>query len=238
MIYFNENGRILESDYNNDPTRVLAHCAQQKYGEENNWKTPDGKNFAVTSIGLFAMNETHYIDNNLCTWIERPPGLNNMLSGDELKFYKQKLVTNQHEVIELFNNTPEVKAFHMQYQDAQTSLRDDHISYFSGSDDGYLVRMNLYFDENFSVDNIDFHCYYQKVHQFELPQDDLTSKIEKYDCKEHAFEAVSSIPSAKEFLQMDCEDLNRHYPEFPSEEVADAWITRMHECLNEQENEN
>lgn len=47
----------------------------------------------------------------------------------------------------------------------------------------------------------------------------------------------NSIPSAQEFLRMGCEDLNHLYPEFPSEEVADAWITRMHECLNEQENE-
>lgn len=46
-----------------------------------------------------------------------------------------------------------------------------------------------------------------------------------------------TIPSAQEFLNMDCEDLNHLYPEFPSKEVADAWITRMHECLNEQENE-
>ena len=101
IIYFNTNGIILESDYPDDPSRVLAHCAQQKYGEENNWKTPDGKNFAVTSIGLYAMNKTHYIDNNLCTWIERPPGLNTMLSGDELKFYKQKLLNDKPEEIEL-----------------------------------------------------------------------------------------------------------------------------------------
>ena len=46
------------------------------------------------------------------------------------------------------------------------------------------------------------------------------------------------IPSVQEFLQMDCEDLNHLYPEFPSEEVADAWITRMHECLNDSEPEN
>lgn len=185
MMYFNKNGMILESDYNYDPSRVLAHCAQQKYGEENNWKTPDGKNFAVTSIGLFAMNETHYIDNNLCTWIERPPGLNNMLSGDELNFYKQKLTNDKNKVIELFKNSPEVKAFHMQYENVQTSVREDHVSYFSGSEDGYLVRMNLFFDENNVMKNIYFHCYYQKVHQFELPQEDLSSKIGKYDCKEH-----------------------------------------------------
>ena len=55
---------------------------------------------------------------------------------------------------------------------------------------------------------------------------------------EPTIEEVSSIPSAQEFLQMNCQDLNRHYPEFPSEEVANAWITRMHQCLNELENEN
>lgn len=89
------------------------------------------------------------------------------------------------ELIELFKNTPEVKAFHIQYEDAQASLRDDHISYFSGNENDYLVRMNIFFDENYVLENIDFHCYYQKVHQFELPHEDLASKIEKYDCKEY-----------------------------------------------------
>ncbi|QLH06523.1 hypothetical protein [Nitrosopumilus ureiphilus] len=44
-----------------------------------------------------------------------------------------------------------------------------------------------------------------------------------------------SISSAKEFLKMDCEDLNHIYPEFPNKEVADAWNARMHECINAQE---
>jgi len=87
-----------------DASRVLFHCAQQKYGEENDWKTPDGKNMAVTSIGLYAMNETHYIDNNLCVWIERPPGINSMLSGEELKFYKQKLLQKSNLELDLENN--------------------------------------------------------------------------------------------------------------------------------------
>ena len=42
------------------------------------------------------------------------------------------------------------------------------------------------------------------------------------------------IPSPEEFLRMDCEDLNHMYPDFPNEDVADAWISRMHECINEQ----
>ena len=43
------------------------------------------------------------------------------------------------------------------------------------------------------------------------------------------------IPSAQEFLKMDCKELEHIFPEFPSVEVADAWNTRMHECINEQE---
>ena len=93
---------------------------------------------------------------------------------------------DKHQIIELFKNTAEVKAFHMQYQDAQISVRDDHVSYFSGSDDGYLVRMNLYFDENYVLTNTDFHCYYKKVHQFEVPQEDIATTLSKYDCKTYS----------------------------------------------------
>ncbi|AJW70285.1 hypothetical protein [Nitrosopumilus adriaticus] len=57
---------------------------------------------------------------------------------------------------------------------------------------------------------------------------------EMLDCLEKIRDN-SSIPSAQEFLKMDCDDLNHIFPEFPSEEVADAWNTRMHECINEQE---
>ena len=44
-----------------------------------------------------------------------------------------------------------------------------------------------------------------------------------------------TIPSAEEFLKMDCKDLTHLFPEFPNVDVADAWNTRMHECINEQE---
>lgn len=39
-------------------------------------------------------------------------------------------------------------AFYAKYNDAQTSVREDHISYFAGSDDDALMRMNIFFDEN------------------------------------------------------------------------------------------
>jgi len=57
---------------------------------------------------------------------------------------------------------------------------------------------------------------------------------EMLECMEK-FREIASIPTAQEFLEMNCEELTHLYPEFPSKEVADAWNTRMHECINEQE---
>ena len=45
----------------------------------------------------------------------------------------------------------------------------------------YLVRMNMYFDENYVLGNRGFHCCYQKVHPLEIPQEDVTSKIQKHN---------------------------------------------------------
>ncbi|AFS80708.1 hypothetical protein NKOR_04090 [Candidatus Nitrosopumilus koreensis AR1] len=157
MAYFNKNGTILESDYNNDPSRVLAHCAQQKYGEENDWKTPDGKNFAVTSIGLFAMNETHYIDNNLCTWIERPSGLNTMLSGDELKFYKQKLAKDKDES----KSCPDGQNYNEILFKCVVSCEDDLV--YNGYTDSCTTEFELKYhgfcDDEFTYDPLSHICY-------------------------------------------------------------------------------
>jgi len=57
---------------------------------------------------------------------------------------------------------------------------------------------------------------------------------EMLECMEK-FREIVSIPTAQEFLEMNCEELTHLYPEFPSKEVADAWNTRMHECIIEQE---
>ena len=86
---------------------------------------------------------------------------------------------------ERFKNIPGVVAIYEMYDDVQVSVRDDHVSYFSGSDEGYFVIMNLFFDEDNEMVNIDFHCYFQRVHQFELPQEYIEQKIVKYDCKEY-----------------------------------------------------
>jgi len=100
------------------------------------------------------------------------------------KDYEKKQAL-RFKLIEQFKDKPEVVAFYSKYDDVNISVRDDHVSYFAGNEDGYSVRMNFYFDQNYDLDYIDFHCYYQNEHQFEFPQEDIATKIARYDCKEH-----------------------------------------------------
>ena len=117
-----------------------------------------------------------------------------------------------------YNHLPEVKAFYETYEDVQFSIRDDHVSYSSGSDDGYLVRMNLFFDETHTITDVDFHCYFQRVHQYELPQENIEQKIVKYDCKQHGETETESIPSMEEprFLEMTA----REWANLPRDQVS------------------
>ena len=82
-----------------------------------------------------------------------------------------------------YQGMPEVVAFYAKYGDVQVSVRQDHISYFAGNEDGFLIRMNLFFDKNHTLDYMDLHCYLQKVHQYEVSQEDIVSKLEKYGCE-------------------------------------------------------
>ncbi len=94
------------------------------------------------------------------------------------------------------------------------------------SDGGKVVGFLrcIYINEDFDVPQIASDC--RKIFEKGTP--------EMFECMEQ-FRDTTSIPSAQEFLKMDCEDLTHLFPEFPSEKVADAWNTRMHECINEQE---
>lgn len=87
------------------------------------------------------------------------------------------------ELIERYKDKPEVVAFYAKYDDVQASVREDHVSYFAGSDNDALMRMNIFFDENQTITEIDTHCYFQKVHQYEISQEDIVNIFEKYDCK-------------------------------------------------------
>ena len=87
------------------------------------------------------------------------------------------------ELIERFESLPEVNAFYAKYDDANVSVREDHLSYFSGREDDLLVRMNLFFEENYELHHIDFHCYYQNTHLVEIAQEDIVYHLENRDCK-------------------------------------------------------
>ena len=86
-------------------------------------------------------------------------------------------------LLKQYKDLPEVVAFYQKYNDAQVSVRDNHISYFAGSDHDSLMRMNIFFDKEHTLDHMDLHCYFQKVHQFEIPQEDIVNKLENYDCE-------------------------------------------------------
>ena len=90
--------------------------------------------------------------------------------------------SEDEKILNQFKNLPEVKAFYAKYEDANESVREDHVSYFTGSEDDILIRMNLYFDKTYELDHIDFHCYYQRTHLVEVSQEDIVYFLENRDC--------------------------------------------------------
>ena len=93
-----------------------------------------------------------------------------------------KTIFSDEWLLEYYKTLP-VVAFHAKYNDVQVSVRDDHVSYFAGSDEDFKIRMNLYFDENSRIYDMELHCYHQNEHQYEIPSEDIVSKLEKYDCR-------------------------------------------------------
>jgi hypothetical protein len=87
------------------------------------------------------------------------------------------------ELIERYKDMPEVSAFYAKYEDANVSVRDNHVSYFAGNEDDFRVRMNLYFDENYELDHIQFHCYVGRELQNDVAETFILRYLEKYDCK-------------------------------------------------------
>jgi len=110
-------------------------------------------------------------------------GLPNDLSQIELD--KCVKIILEKRIIELYKNIPEVVAFYAKYHDAQVSLRDDHVSYFAGNEDDFRVRMNLEFDENYEIENMEFHCYVEREHQTEVPQTFILRFLEDWTCNEY-----------------------------------------------------
>jgi len=85
-------------------------------------------------------------------------------------------------LLELYKDKPEVVAFYDKYEDTNVSVREDHVSYFTGNGDDFRVRMNMYFDENYDLTHMQFFCYVGGVLQTEVAQEDIVSYLEKYTC--------------------------------------------------------
>ena len=85
-------------------------------------------------------------------------------------------------LIESFNNTPEVSAFYAKHDDAKVSVKDDHVLYFAGNEDNTFVRMKFYFDKNYGLDYIDFHCFVKGEFQHDVAQEDILHYLENKEC--------------------------------------------------------
>ena len=111
-------------------------------------------------------------------WIRLPDDL------PQVKFDKCVKIILEKRIPELYKYTPEVVAFYTEYEDAQVSLRDDHISYVSGGDDGLKIRMKLFFDENYALVDKSLTCYYKKAFQFESSPEDVLYRLQNNECKQ------------------------------------------------------
>jgi len=85
------------------------------------------------------------------------------------------------ELIERYKDTPEVISFYAKYDDANVSGGEDFVSYSAGNVNDFRVRMNLYFDENYELDYIDFFCYVGSEFKHEVPQEDILHYLQNYD---------------------------------------------------------
>ncbi|MGI9567370.1 MAG: SBBP repeat-containing protein [Nitrosopumilus sp.] len=83
-----------------------------------------------------------------------------------------------------YQDMPEVVAFYAKYNDAQASVREDHISYVSGSDEGLKIRMNLFFNEDDTIIDKSLTCYYKRAFQFESPSEDVLYRLQSNECKQ------------------------------------------------------
>lgn len=89
---------------------------------------------------------------------------------------------------------PTVKAFYEKYPDAVEEIRNDHISYAAGSDEGFKVRMKMYFDEKYVLDHVDFKCYFQRIPQNDVPESFIVRYLKDFECEKRPTPAIVIIP--------------------------------------------
>ena len=158
--------------------------------------------FIVTIIiGVIILGSTTYVYSQMYDCLNPPPWMKIPYFGFEKCFqffingnlpdWTQAIEDHEKKqalrirLIEQFQDKPEVVAFYSKYEDANVSVRDDHVSYFAGNEDDFRVRMNLYFDENYELDYIDFNCYVDREPQTEVAEHFILKYLEEYDCKKY-----------------------------------------------------
>jgi plastocyanin len=53
--------------------------------------------------------------------------------------------------------------------------------------------MKLYFDEKYELDHIDFHCYFQREHQNDVPERFILTYLKDFECEKRPALAVVII---------------------------------------------
>lgn len=87
--------------------------------------------------------------------------------------------------LEEIKNHPLVGEFYAKYPDTTEEIRSDHVSYVVGSDEGFKVRMNLYFDENYDLDYINLKCYLDRELQSDIAGSFISKYLKDFTCNEH-----------------------------------------------------
>jgi len=171
----------------------------------------------IATIGIIVSGSTIYIYDQMydCLnhpiWMKHPRnyGIDDCLQMyyyQTLPDYTQarenyaKEQAHREKMIELFSDTPEVVAFYTKHDDANVSVRDDHVSYFAGKESGFQSRMNLYYTIDNELTHMIFYCFNEKSVQYEVAQEDITHYLENKDCtSNNSTENQSKIVSKWDF---------------------------------------
>ena len=117
-------------------------------------------------------------------------------------------------LLELYKDMPEVVAFYAKYNGTQVSIRNDHLSYFAGNENDFRIRMNLEFDENYEIENIELHCYVNRVHQNEVPQSFILKYLKDYTCDEYGSQRTGNIQIRGNMADQICSIMGNECPSY------------------------
>ena len=138
-------------------------------------------------------------------------------------------------LIEQFKDKPEVVAFYSKYEDTNVSVRDDHVSYFAGNEDDFFVRMNFYFDQNYQLDYIDFHCYVNRVHQTDVPQSFILKYLKDWTCNEYGSQRTGNIQIRGNMANQICSIISDECPSYYIGNMQDDGSVMVGMIISDQE---